>query len=178
MMQYLNRTQNRQDVSCSIVFTDPCFSPLGYITEGFLVMQHALDKAIMTYHARVAVQNLFTNVTVFVQRFPYPEYYHDFFLEMLDIFTPLVILFIFAMNHLILVQSIVWEKENRLKVTPLSWWQRELLQKMLDLQGKFWWRAGLLLPTQHQWVVIFQQHPRSEPLHLLMIFIIFFEFVV
>uniref|UniRef100_A0A8D1IK24 ABC transporter domain-containing protein n=1 Tax=Sus scrofa TaxID=9823 RepID=A0A8D1IK24_PIG len=93
----------------------------GYITEGFLVMQHALDKAIMAYHARVAVQNLFTNVTVFVQRFPYPEYYHDFFLEMLDIFTPLVILFIFAMNHLILVQSIVWEKENRLKVTPLSW---------------------------------------------------------
>uniref|UniRef100_A0A8D1IC50 ABC transporter domain-containing protein n=1 Tax=Sus scrofa TaxID=9823 RepID=A0A8D1IC50_PIG len=87
----------------------------GYITEGFLVMQHALDKAIMAYHARVAVQNLFTNVTVFVQRFPYPEYYHDFFLEMLDIFTPLVILFIFAMNHLILVQSIVWEKENRLK---------------------------------------------------------------
>uniref|UniRef100_F1RPD0 ATP binding cassette subfamily A member 15 n=1 Tax=Sus scrofa TaxID=9823 RepID=F1RPD0_PIG len=91
----------------------------GYITEGFLVMQHALDKAIMAYHARVAVQNLFTNVTVFVQRFPYPEYYHDFFLEMLDIFTPLVILFIFAMNHLILVQSIVWEKENRLKIEPV-----------------------------------------------------------
>ncbi|XP_057605511.1 phospholipid-transporting ATPase ABCA3-like [Hippopotamus amphibius kiboko] len=87
----------------------------GYITEGFLVMQHALDKAIMKYHDSIAAQNLFKHVTVFVQRFPYPIYDHDYFFILLDIFTPLVILFIFAMNHLTLIQSIVWEKENRLK---------------------------------------------------------------
>lgn len=91
----------------------------GYITEGFLVMQHALNKAIMKYHDHIAAQELFKHVTVFVQRFPYPIYDHDYFLKILVIFTPLVILFIFAMNHLTLIQSIVWEKENRLKVTPL-----------------------------------------------------------
>nr|XP_031543384.1 ATP-binding cassette sub-family A member 3-like [Vicugna pacos] len=87
----------------------------GYITEGFLVMQHALNKAIMKYHDHIAAQELFKRVTVFVQRFPYPIYDHDYFLKFLVIFTPLVILFIFAMNHLTLIQSIVWEKENRLK---------------------------------------------------------------
>ncbi|XP_024903052.1 ATP-binding cassette sub-family A member 3 [Pteropus alecto] len=87
----------------------------GYLAEGFLVMQHALDKAIMMYHNRTAAQALLGGVNVFMQRFPYPEYYHDYFLNFLGIFIPLVILFIFSMNHFTLVQSLVWEKENRLK---------------------------------------------------------------
>ncbi|XP_058424852.1 phospholipid-transporting ATPase ABCA3-like [Diceros bicornis minor] len=87
----------------------------GYITEGFLVMQHALDKAIMKYHNHIAAQKLFKDVSVFVQRFPYPIYYHDYFFTFFNVFIPLVILFIFSMNHLILIQSVVWEKENRLK---------------------------------------------------------------
>uniref|UniRef100_G1L1U2 ATP-binding cassette sub-family A member 3 n=1 Tax=Ailuropoda melanoleuca TaxID=9646 RepID=G1L1U2_AILME len=98
----------------------------GYITEGFLVMQHALDQAIMKYYNHTATQKLFQDVTVFVQRFPYPEYSHDYFFTIFDIFTPLVILFIFSMNHLTLIQSIVWEKEKRLKeyllVSGLSNW--------------------------------------------------------
>ncbi|ELK12129.1 ATP-binding cassette sub-family A member 3 [Pteropus alecto] len=91
----------------------------GYLAEGFLVMQHALDKAIMMYHNRTAAQALLGGVNVFMQRFPYPEYYHDYFLNFLGIFIPLVILFIFSMNHFTLVQSLVWEKENRLKMKPL-----------------------------------------------------------
>ncbi|KAF0882143.1 ABCA3 protein, partial [Crocuta crocuta] len=87
----------------------------GYITEGFLVMQHAVDIAIMKYHNHKATQKLFQEVTVFVQRFPYPAYSHDYFFTFLGIFLPLVILFIFSMNHLTLIQAIVWEKENRLK---------------------------------------------------------------
>ncbi|XP_024416312.2 phospholipid-transporting ATPase ABCA3-like [Desmodus rotundus] len=87
----------------------------GYITEGFLVMQHALDKAIMKYHNHPAAKMLFRDVHVLVQRFPYPIYYHDYFFTFFGIFIPLVILFMFAMNHLTLIQSIVWEKENRLK---------------------------------------------------------------
>nr|KAF6439597.1 ATP binding cassette subfamily A member 3 [Rousettus aegyptiacus] len=87
----------------------------GYFSEGFLVMQHALDKAIMRYHDLTAAQALLGDVNVFVQRFPYPEYYHDYFFNFLGILIPLVILFIFSMNHFTLVQSLVWEKENRLK---------------------------------------------------------------
>ncbi|XP_025272044.3 phospholipid-transporting ATPase ABCA3-like isoform X4 [Canis lupus dingo] len=89
--------------------------PPGYITEGFLVMQHALDRAIMKYYNHTATRKLFQDVTVFVQRFPYPAYSHDYFFTFFGIFIPLVILFIFSMNHLTLTQAIVWEKENRLK---------------------------------------------------------------
>uniref|UniRef100_A0A8C7EKL0 ABC transporter domain-containing protein n=1 Tax=Neovison vison TaxID=452646 RepID=A0A8C7EKL0_NEOVI len=87
----------------------------GYITEGFLAMQHAVDQAIMKYYNHTATQKLFQDVTVFVQRFPYPEYSHDYFFTFFGIVIPLVILFIFSMNHLTLIQSIVWEKEKRLK---------------------------------------------------------------
>lgn len=80
---------------------------LGYLSEGFLVMQHALDKAIMRYHDLTAAQALLGDVNVFVQRFPYPEYYHDYFFNFLGILIPLVILFIFSMNHFTLVQSLV-----------------------------------------------------------------------
>ncbi|CAK7304413.1 Phospholipid-transporting ATPase ABCA3 [Vulpes lagopus] len=90
--------------------------PPGYITEGFLVMQHALDRAIMKYYNHTATRKLFQDVTVFVQRFPYPAYSHDYFFTFFGIFIPLVILFIFSMNHLTLTQAIVWEKENRLKL--------------------------------------------------------------
>ncbi|XP_062957203.1 phospholipid-transporting ATPase ABCA3-like [Cynocephalus volans] len=87
----------------------------GYISEGFLVVQHALDKAVMLYHSGTTARTLFDGVSIFVQRFPYPLYYHDFFFLFSGIFIPLVIVCIFSMNHLTLVQSIVWEKENKLK---------------------------------------------------------------
>ncbi|XP_054570377.1 phospholipid-transporting ATPase ABCA3-like [Eptesicus fuscus] len=94
---------------------DPTGGSPGYISEGFLLMQHALDKAIMKYHNRKAAQQLFKNVHVFVQRFPYPAYYYDFFYSLFTVFAPLVILFIFIVNYLTIIQSVVWEKENRLK---------------------------------------------------------------
>ncbi|ELK38567.1 ATP-binding cassette sub-family A member 3 [Myotis davidii] len=87
----------------------------GYISEGFLLMQHALDKAIMKYHNHKTAQQLFTNVNVFVQRFPYPRYDHDYFYVLFSVFAPLVILFVFIVNYLTIIQSVVWEKENRLK---------------------------------------------------------------
>uniref|UniRef100_A0A8D2JT61 ABC transporter domain-containing protein n=1 Tax=Sciurus vulgaris TaxID=55149 RepID=A0A8D2JT61_SCIVU len=88
----------------------------GYISEGFLLVQHALDKAIMLHHSGSAAEKLLNGVRIFVQRFPYPRHYQDFFYVFADIFIPLVALCIFSLNHLVLIQSIVWEKENRLKV--------------------------------------------------------------
>ncbi|VTJ52463.1 Hypothetical predicted protein, partial [Marmota monax] len=87
----------------------------GYISEGFLLVQHALDKAIMLHHSGTAAEKLFNGVRIFVQRFPYPMQYQDFFYVFAGIFIPLVTICIFSLNHLILIQSIVWEKENRLK---------------------------------------------------------------
>ncbi|XP_011916737.1 PREDICTED: ATP-binding cassette sub-family A member 3-like isoform X5 [Cercocebus atys] len=90
----------------------------GYISEGFLFVQHSLDKAIMQYHSGQAAEMLFSSISVYVQRFPYPSYYHDFFFMFSGVFIPLVLVCIFSLNHLTLVQSLVWEKENRLKVKP------------------------------------------------------------
>ncbi|XP_058296792.1 phospholipid-transporting ATPase ABCA3-like [Hylobates moloch] len=69
----------------------------------------------MRYHSGQAAETLFNSVNGFVQRFSYPLYYHDFFFMFSGIFIPLVLVCIFSLNHLTLVQSFVWEKENRLK---------------------------------------------------------------
>ncbi|XP_004623169.1 ATP-binding cassette sub-family A member 3-like [Octodon degus] len=87
----------------------------GYISEGFLLVQHALDKAIILYHSGAAAETLFNSVNIFVQRFPYPVQDIDVFYIIAIIFIPIVVAFIFSINHLTLVQSIVWEKENQLK---------------------------------------------------------------
>ncbi|XP_031243982.1 ATP-binding cassette sub-family A member 3-like isoform X2 [Mastomys coucha] len=87
----------------------------GYITEGFLAVQHALDKAIMLHHAGAAATALFNDIRLFIQRFPYPAYYHDYFSSFANTFIPFTVACTFFLNYLVLVQSIVWEKENRLK---------------------------------------------------------------
>uniref|UniRef100_A0A8C9DPX7 ABC transporter domain-containing protein n=1 Tax=Prolemur simus TaxID=1328070 RepID=A0A8C9DPX7_PROSS len=86
-----------------------------YIKEGFLAVQHALDKAIMLYHESSAGKKLFDGISVFVQRFPYPVYPHDGLLWVSSFFLPLVFILTFAPTVLYIVGAIVWEKEQRLK---------------------------------------------------------------
>nr|XP_045377110.1 phospholipid-transporting ATPase ABCA3-like isoform X4 [Camelus bactrianus] len=88
----------------------------GYIREGFLAVQHALDKAIMLYHESNARQKLFDGISIFVQRFPYPAYPHDGLLWLTGSYLPLIFILMFSPTVLSIVRSIVWEKENRLKI--------------------------------------------------------------
>ncbi|KAB1263383.1 ATP-binding cassette sub-family A member 3 [Camelus dromedarius] len=88
----------------------------GYIREGFLAVQHALDKAIMLYHESNARQKLFDGISIFVQRFPYPAYSHDGLIWLSGSFLPLMFILMFSPTVLSIVRSIVWEKENRLKI--------------------------------------------------------------
>ncbi|XP_045445298.1 phospholipid-transporting ATPase ABCA3 [Pipistrellus kuhlii] len=94
---------------------DPTGGSPGYISEGFLLMQHALDKAIMKYHNRKTAEQLFKNVHVFVQRFPYPKYDDDSFYKIFFYLGPSLIIALFFVNYITIIQSVVWEKENRLK---------------------------------------------------------------
>nr|XP_042138721.1 phospholipid-transporting ATPase ABCA3-like isoform X4 [Peromyscus maniculatus bairdii] len=87
----------------------------GYISEGFLAVQHALDKAIMRHHGGAAATALLKDTSLFIQRFPTPAFHHDFFHKLANILIPLTMACTFLVNYLTLVQSIVWEKENRLK---------------------------------------------------------------
>nr|KAF6490070.1 hypothetical protein HJG59_010432 [Molossus molossus] len=87
----------------------------GYIKEGFLAVQHALDKAIMLYHEKNAARKLFDGIRVYIQRFPYPAYSHDNFTWSISVFLPLMFILMFSSIVLSNMRSIVWEKEQRLK---------------------------------------------------------------
>nr|XP_020764542.1 ATP-binding cassette sub-family A member 3-like isoform X2 [Odocoileus virginianus texanus] len=91
----------------------------GYIREGFLAIQHALDKAIIVYHESSAKQ-LFDNISIFVQRFPYPAYPDDGVLLHTGSFLPLMFILMFSPTVLPIIRSIVWEKEKRLKEYQLT----------------------------------------------------------
>uniref|UniRef100_A0A8D2E3X4 ABC transporter domain-containing protein n=1 Tax=Sciurus vulgaris TaxID=55149 RepID=A0A8D2E3X4_SCIVU len=87
----------------------------GYIKEGFLAVQHALDKAIMLYHESSLGKRLFDGITIFVQRFPYPAFPHHGLLWVASPFLPLMFILTFSPIVLSIMQYIVQEKENRLK---------------------------------------------------------------
>ncbi|XP_004398889.1 PREDICTED: ATP-binding cassette sub-family A member 3-like [Odobenus rosmarus divergens] len=87
----------------------------GYIREGFLAVQHALDKAIMLYHESSARQKLFDGISIFTQRFPYPAYSHDGLIWITSSFLPLMFILMFSPTVLSIMRSIVWEREKRLK---------------------------------------------------------------
>ncbi|XP_045632438.1 phospholipid-transporting ATPase ABCA3-like [Ursus americanus] len=87
----------------------------GYIREGFLAVQHALDKAIMLYHESIASQKLFSSISIFIQRFPHPAYSHDGLIWITSSFLPLMFILMFSPTVLSIMRSIVWEREKRLK---------------------------------------------------------------
>uniref|UniRef100_A0A8B7TJB2 ATP-binding cassette sub-family A member 3-like n=1 Tax=Castor canadensis TaxID=51338 RepID=A0A8B7TJB2_CASCN len=87
----------------------------GYIKEGFLAVQHALDKAIMLHHESSTGQKLFDGISIFIQRFPHPAYLHDGLLWISSGFFPLIFILMFSPIVLSMMRSIVWEKEKRLK---------------------------------------------------------------
>ena len=111
-------------IRCSLAcFTWWClFYPIGYIREGFLAIQHALDKAIILYHESRATQ-LFDDISIFVQRFPYPAYPDDGLLLLTGSFLPLMFILMFSPSVLSIIRSIVWEKEKRLKVIQIIFLQ-------------------------------------------------------
>lgn len=100
-------------------FISQClFYLIGYIREGFLAVQHALDKAIMLYHDSSAKETLFDGISIFVQRYPYPAHPQDRLFLLTGDFLPLMFILMFAPTVLSIMRFIVWEKESRLKVIP------------------------------------------------------------
>ncbi|XP_043832232.1 phospholipid-transporting ATPase ABCA3-like [Dromiciops gliroides] len=87
----------------------------GYIREGFLTVQHAVDKAIMRYHAPEAANKIFDKITLIVKRFPYPDFINDPFLTVVQFTLPLLLVLAFTFTVLNIIRSIVHEKEKKLK---------------------------------------------------------------
>ncbi|KAL6094140.1 hypothetical protein STEG23_017683 [Scotinomys teguina] len=88
---------------------------LGYNKEGFLVIQHAVDKAIMRHHDPNATLNMFKSLHALLQRFPFGPHIKDPFLVILQNEFPLLLMLSFICVELIIINSILLEKEKKLK---------------------------------------------------------------
>lgn len=88
----------------------------GYLREGFLAVQHAVDKAIMLSYNRTAALSLLGHTTVVLSRFPYPAFIYDVFILAIQNQLPLLLVLSFTYTSLNIVRSVVQEKERKLKV--------------------------------------------------------------
>ncbi|XP_032184454.1 ATP-binding cassette sub-family A member 3-like isoform X3 [Mustela erminea] len=87
----------------------------GYIREGFLLLQHIIDQAIIIYHNGEAAEQMLNDAIIFLNRFPYPAYYMDSFWYSFSALFPLIVVLAFSLTELTLIRTIVSEKEKRLK---------------------------------------------------------------
>ena len=95
----------------------PLLPHSGYIREGFLAVQHAVDRAVMQYHANASTHQLFEKLTVIAKRFPYPPFISDPFLVAIQYQLPLLLMLSFTYTSLSIIRAVVQEKERKLKVT-------------------------------------------------------------
>uniref|UniRef100_A0A8C9AW22 ATP binding cassette subfamily A member 3 n=1 Tax=Prolemur simus TaxID=1328070 RepID=A0A8C9AW22_PROSS len=115
--------------------TNPDGGEPGYIREGFLAVQHAVDKAIMQYHADTATHQLFQKLTVIAKRFPYPPFISDPFLAAIQYQLPLLLMLSFTYTSLTITRAVVQEKERKLKE----------YMRMMGLSSWLHWSAWFLL---------------------------------
>uniref|UniRef100_A0A8C5R778 ATP binding cassette subfamily A member 3 n=1 Tax=Leptobrachium leishanense TaxID=445787 RepID=A0A8C5R778_9ANUR len=98
----------------------------GYQREGFLAVQHSVDRAIMLYHANASGQEILRGITVSMRRFPFPPYVNDLFILAIQNQLPLLVMLSFTYTSLSIVRALVLEKERKLKeymrVMGLSSW--------------------------------------------------------
>ncbi|CAO2642152.1 Phospholipid-transporting ATPase ABCA3 [Lemmus lemmus] len=107
----------------------------GYIREGFLAVQHAVDKAIMHYHANASAQQLFQKLSVITKRFPFPPYISDPFLIAIQYQLPLLLMLSFTYTSLSIIRAVVQEKEKKLKE----------YMRMMGLSSWLHWSAWFLM---------------------------------
>ncbi|KAF6122837.1 hypothetical protein HJG60_000032 [Phyllostomus discolor] len=107
----------------------------GYIREGFLAVQHAVDRAIMQYHSNASTHQLFEKLTVIVKRFPYPPFISDPFLVAIQYQLPLLLMLSFTYTSLTIIRAVVQEKEKKLKE----------YMRMMGLSSWLHWTAWFLL---------------------------------
>jgi len=87
----------------------------GYLEEGFLALQQALDYGLMEFLSANAAAEL-QEVNVQLQRFPFPPYVDDSFVMVIQEWLPFVVLLSFIFCAMQIVRDLVYEKERRLKV--------------------------------------------------------------
>uniref|UniRef100_A0A3Q1JUS1 ABC transporter domain-containing protein n=1 Tax=Anabas testudineus TaxID=64144 RepID=A0A3Q1JUS1_ANATE len=106
----------------------------GYYREGFLAVQHAVDKAIMKSYNSTAATSLLYHTRVVVSRFPYPAFIYDVFILAIQNQLPLLLVLSFTYTSLNIVRAVVQEKERKLKE----------YMRMMGLSNWLHWSAWFL----------------------------------
>uniref|UniRef100_A0A3Q1GTA6 ATP-binding cassette, sub-family A (ABC1), member 3b n=1 Tax=Acanthochromis polyacanthus TaxID=80966 RepID=A0A3Q1GTA6_9TELE len=107
----------------------------GYFREGFLTVQHAVDRAIMRSYNRTAADSLLKRTRVLLSRFPYPSFISDVFILAIQNQLPLVLVLSFTYTSLNIVRAVVQEKERKLKE----------YMRMMGLSNWLHWSAWFLM---------------------------------
>uniref|UniRef100_A0A3Q2PCC7 ATP binding cassette subfamily A member 3 n=2 Tax=Percomorphaceae TaxID=1489872 RepID=A0A3Q2PCC7_FUNHE len=107
----------------------------GYYREGFLAVQHAVDRAIMRSHNRTGADHLLGQTRVVVSRFPYPDFIYDVFILAIQNQLPLLLVLSFTYTSLNIVRAVVQEKERKLKE----------YMRMMGLSNWLHWSAWFLM---------------------------------
>uniref|UniRef100_A0A8C7YEB2 ATP-binding cassette, sub-family A (ABC1), member 3b n=1 Tax=Oryzias sinensis TaxID=183150 RepID=A0A8C7YEB2_9TELE len=107
----------------------------GYFREGFLAVQHAVDRAIMHSYNRTAAAALLRQTRVVLSRFPYPAFIYDVFILAIQNQLPLLLVLSFTYTALNIVRAVVQEKERKLKE----------YMRMMGLSNWLHWSAWFLM---------------------------------
>ncbi|XP_077475481.1 phospholipid-transporting ATPase ABCA3 [Stigmatopora argus] len=106
----------------------------GYYREGFLAVQHAVDRAIMRSHNSSGAERLLSRSRVLLSRFPYPPFLYDVFILAIQNQLPLLLVLSFTYTSLNIVRAVVQEKERKLKE----------YMRMMGLSNWLHWTAWFL----------------------------------
>uniref|UniRef100_A0A8C5A8T7 ABC transporter domain-containing protein n=1 Tax=Gadus morhua TaxID=8049 RepID=A0A8C5A8T7_GADMO len=107
----------------------------GYFREGFLAVQHAVDRAIMRSYNRTTAAALLAQTRVVMSRFPYPAFIYDVFILAIQNQLPLLLVLSFTYTSLNIVRAVVQEKERKLKE----------YMRMMGLSNWLHWSAWFLM---------------------------------
>ncbi|TNN68845.1 ATP-binding cassette sub-family A member 3 [Liparis tanakae] len=107
----------------------------GYFREGFLAVQHAVDRAIMQPYINKSAAAPPPHFSVVLSRFPYPAFIYDVFILAIQNQLPLLLVLSFTYTSLNIVRSVVQEKERKLKE----------YMRMMGLSNWLHWSAWFLL---------------------------------
>ncbi|XP_057202451.1 phospholipid-transporting ATPase ABCA3 [Triplophysa rosa] len=107
----------------------------GYFREGFLHVQHAVDRAIMKSYNSTAASALLSQTHVRLSRFPYPPFIYDVFILAIQNQLPLLLVLSFTYTSLNIVRAVVQEKERKLKE----------YMRMMGLSNWLHWSAWFLM---------------------------------
>lgn len=143
--------------------------PPGYVRQGFIALQNAIDRHIIYATANVGSRVM---PSIYIQRYPYPSYVDDVFSQVMEFFIPFLLLIAFLYNCINNIKYITIEKELQLKESMkimglpnymhwIAWFTKCMIFQVIIIsivtgmfKVKFQSQSGLAVFTHTDWTVL------------------------